>query len=79
MISTVKGMKIGIASILALIILLSLILKCISFYLKSLSRDILNLYEKIPEETILRQIDKYKELKTISEYIGEKPKLEPNE
>ena len=72
-------MKIGIASILTLIILLSLILKCIAFYLKSLSRDILNLYENIPDETVLRQMDKYKELKTISEYVGEKPKLEPND
>ena len=58
-------MKIGTAFIFAAMLLLSVVIKCIYFQLRSLSRDILEIYEHIPSSVIQKQVTKYRELKSM--------------
>ena len=52
-------------SIFAVMLLLSVVIKCIYFQLRSLSRDILEIYEHMPSSVIQKQVKKYRELKSV--------------
>jgi len=48
-------------------VFLALVLKCLSFKLTSISKDILQLYEEIPDDLIKKRLETIKELRELTQ------------